>query len=116
MVEKHFSYPLPVTTLLRVKGLKNLQEAPSFMQIAPSHTIHTGLSFTLRSFILKWQTWTDHENITNAELDWKLELEKRELITIKTALGDKLEKRTQLKYKKERIGAWTWVLPVLGCN
>ena len=94
--------------------MRDLKEAPPFMQqIAPSHT---GLSFTIRSFILKWQTWTDHENITNAELDWKLELEKRELITIKTALGDKLEKRTQLKYKKERIGAWTWVLPVLGCK
>ena len=75
----------------------------------------TGLSFTIRSFILKWQTWTDHENITNAELDWKLELEKRELITIKTALGPKLQKRTQLKYRNERIGAWTWTLPVLLC-
>ena len=33
----------------------------------------------------------------------------------RTALGNKYEKRTQLKYKKERIGAWTWVLPVLLC-
>ena len=83
---------------------------------ASAFCLLSGLSFTIRSFILKWQTWTDHENITNAELDWKDELQKRELITIKTALGDKLEKRTQLKYKKERIGAWTWTLPVLGCN
>ena len=27
----------------------------------------------------------------------------------------KIEKRTQLKYKKERIGPWTWILPILLC-
>ena len=30
------------------------------------------------------------------ELDWKYELEKRELIQITTAIGPKIEKRTQL--------------------
>ena len=55
------------------------------------------------------------QNITNEELDWKAELEKRELVTIKTAIGDKIEKRTQIKYKKERIGPWTWILPILFC-
>ena len=56
------------------------------------------------TFILQWQTSKDHENITNAELDWKKELEKRELQQILTPHGTKLERRTQLKYKKERIG------------
>jgi hypothetical protein len=83
---------------------------------ASAFCLLSGLSFTIRAFILKWQTWRNHENITNAELDWKFEVEKRELITIRTAIGDKLEKRTQLKYKKERIGAWTWVLPILLCT
>ncbi len=83
---------------------------------AAAFSLLSGLSFTIRSFILKWQTWKNHENITNEELDWKYELEKRELITIRTAVGSKIEKRTQLKYKKERIGPWTWVLPILLCS
>ena len=60
----------------------------------------------ISSFILQWQTSKDHENITNAEKDWKMELEKRELLQIMTPHGAKLEKRTQLKYKKERIGIY----------
>ena len=59
---------------------------------------------SIATFILQWQTSIDHENITNAELDWKYELEKRELQQIATPHGIKLERRTQLKYKKERIG------------
>ena len=58
----------------------------------------------ISSFILQWQTSKDHENITNAEKDWKIELEKRELLQVLTPHGAKLEKRTQMKYKKERIG------------
>ena len=58
----------------------------------------------ISSFILQWQTSKDHENITNAEKDWKMELEKRELLQVLTPHGAKLEKRTQMKYKKERIG------------
>ena len=53
---------------------------------ASAFCLLSGVAFTVRSFILKWQTWTDHENITNAELDWKLELEKRELITIREVI------------------------------
>ena len=58
----------------------------------------------ISSFILQWQTSKDHENITNSEKDWQNELQKRELEQILTPHGVKLERRTQLKYKKERIG------------
>lgn len=70
-------------------------------------------SYSVAYLILQVQTSKDHENITNEELDWKRELEARELITIQTALGAKLEKRTQMKYKREAIGPWTWVVPIL---
>ena len=33
----------------------------------------------------------------------------------RTALGEKIEKRSQIKHKKERIGPWTWVLPMILC-
>jgi len=33
----------------------------------------------------------------------------------RTAVGSKLEKRTQLKYKKDVIGPWTWILPITIC-
>jgi hypothetical protein len=66
--------------------------------------IIAAISNCVATFILQWQTSRNHENITNAELDWKNELEKRELEQILTPHGVKLERRTQLKYKKERIG------------
>ena len=66
--------------------------------------IIAAISNTVATFILQWQTSRNHENITNAELDWKNELEKRELEQILGPHGVKLERRTQLKYKKERIG------------
>ena len=59
----------------------------------------------IATFILQWQTSKDHENITNSEKDWQNELQKRELEQILTPHGVKLERRTQLKYKKERIGS-----------
>ncbi len=75
----------------------------------------SSLSFFISNLVLKIQTFANHENITNEELDWKYELEKRELVRLRTSMGDKLEKRTQIKYKKERIGPWTWVLPIMLC-
>ena len=42
----------------------------------------------ISSFILQWQTSKDHENITNAEKDWKMELEKRELLQVLTPHGE----------------------------
>ena len=41
-------------------------------------------------------------------------MEKRELVSIKTAMGEKLNRWTQIKYQ-EWIGPWTWVLPILIC-
>ena len=72
-------------------------------------------SFLVAAFILRVQTFTNHQNITNEELDWKYELEKRELVCIRTGIGNKIEKKTQIKYKKERIGPWTWLVPILLC-
>ena len=60
----------------------------------------------IAAYILQWETAVDHENITNAELDWKMELERRELQQIWTPNGPTLQRRTQLKYKKERIGVY----------
>ena len=63
----------------------------------------------IATFILQWQTSKDHENITNSEKDWQNELKKRELEQILTPHGIKLERRTQLKYKKERIGSVKYI-------
>ncbi len=65
------------------------------------------------SLVIMLATDKDHENLTNAELDWKAELDERELTVIKTPLGEKIEKKTQLKYKRSRISPWNWVLPIL---
>ena len=65
------------------------------------------------ALVLMISTDKDHENLTNQEIDWKNELEKRELVTIKTALGNVYQKRTHLKYKRSRISPWTWCLPIL---
>ena len=65
------------------------------------------------ALVLMISTNNDHENLTNAEIDWKNELEKRELVTIRTALGNVYQKRTHLKYKRSRISPWTWCLPIL---
>jgi len=65
--------------------------------------------------IVQIQTFKNHDNLTNEELEWKEEIEKRELVRIRTGVGTLLEKRTRIKYKKERIGPWMWVLPVLLC-
>ena len=50
--------------------------------------------------ILRIQVDENHANITNEELDWKRELEKRELVSISGPAGSLLQKRTHLKYKK----------------
>ena len=71
--------------------------------------IIAAISNTIATFILQWQTSRNHENITNAELDWKNELEKRELIQIGSGIGATIQRRTQLKYKKERIGMDSFV-------
>ena len=61
----------------------------------------------------RWQTGDDHANITNEELDWKRELEKRELVSISGNAGTLLQKRTHLLYKRERLGPWNYMVPTL---
>lgn len=78
-------------------------------------------AFALVGTFLNWivaltlliQTDTNHENLTNAEKEWQDELEKRELVTVKTPFGNIYQKRTHLKYLRSRISPWTWVLPIL---
>lgn len=82
---------------------------------ASAFSLLSVVSYLISSFILKWQTHANHENISNAELEWKAELEKRELVTINTGIGEKYEKRTQIKYKKERLGPWNWLVPIMLC-
>ena len=71
---------------------------------ANAFAITSALANAVATFVLQWQTSKDHEHITNSELDWKEELKRRELEQIFTPHGVKLERRNQLKYKKERIG------------
>jgi len=73
------------------------------------------ISFIIAFLILKFKTEKNHENLTNMEIEWREELEKRQLVSFSTPFGQKIEKRNQIRYKKERIGPWTWVLPIVIC-
>ena len=72
----------------------------------------TASAFALLGTLLNWivalvlmiTTSNDHQNLTNAELEWKKILEDRELVTIKHSLGKEYKKRTHLNYMKARIG------------
>ena len=55
----------------------------------------------------------DHENLTAAEESWKAEIEKRQMIAVKTPFGDIFQMKSQASYGRSRISAWTWVLPIL---
>ena len=73
--------------------------------------------FSLIGTFLNWivslslmiMTNQDHINITNAEADWKHELDRRNMVYDNGVLQGK----NHLKYKKSRISPWTWVLPIL---
>ena len=73
------------------------------------------VSYIISFSILAWKTSIDHENLTNEEIEWTEMLKQKKKVTYKTALGQKVEWANQIKYKKERIGGWTWVLPILLC-
>ena len=64
---------------------------------ASAFSLLSVLSYVVSSGILWHQTDRNHENITNEELEWKHELEKREMLTLRTAIGNKYEKRTQIR-------------------
>ena len=105
----HEEIPLIGLSIERKLGwkLSALAFALSFVSVA---------SFMASLIILRIQTRKNHENITNAEKEWEEQLVNRELMVIRTALGRKLETRTRIKYKKERIGPWNWLLPILLCG
>lgn len=100
--------PLVKVHLLKKLGWKLSLAASAF-------SIAAALAFFVAYLVLKIRTDRNHDNLTNEELDWKHQLEKRNLVSFNTPFGQKIEKRNQIRYKKERIGPWTWVLPILLC-
>ncbi|XP_040574191.1 uncharacterized protein [Lepeophtheirus salmonis] len=101
--------PLATVTLERKLGW-------TLSMVASGLAMGSVVSYFISTIILYYQTKKDHANITNEELDWKREVERRELVVVRTPLGAKYEKRTQLKYKKDRISGWNWILPILLCG
>ncbi|CAB4069316.1 unnamed protein product [Lepeophtheirus salmonis] len=101
--------PLATVTLERKLGW-------TLSMVASGLAMGSVVSYFISTIILYYQTKKDHANITNEELDWKKEVERRELVVVRTPLGAKYEKRTQLKYKKDRISGWNWILPILLCG
>jgi len=87
---------------------------------ASAFSMVSALSFIVTYWILSVYTHKDHDNITNEEIAWKKFVESKKKVTYYNAFGPKIEWKNQIKYKKERIGPWTWVLPiflcVLGCG
>jgi hypothetical protein len=82
---------------------------------ASAAAIASVLSFIISYWILKVKTHIDHENLTSEENEWKEHLESKKKVSYQNAFGDKVEWKNQIKYKKERIGPWTWSLPIMLC-
>merc|ERR1719411_335614 len=64
---------------------------------------------------LRIKTDKDHENLTNEEKEWREFVDSKKKCTYYNAFGPKIEWKNQIKYKKERISGWNWVLPILLC-
>jgi len=73
------------------------------------------IAFYTAYAILGTHTHKDHENLTNEEIEWKNFVESKKKTTYYNPFGAKIEWKNQIKYKKERIGGWTWVLPICLC-
>ena len=65
------------------------------------------------ALVQKFKYAQDHENLTQAEQEWKDEIEKRKMVKVTTPHGDIYQMKTQANYGRSRISAWTWVLPIL---
>ena len=78
-------------------------------------SICAAVSFILCYGILGIKTAENHHILTKEEEEWKAYLEKKKLVRIHNANGEKIERKNQIKYKKERIGGWTWMLPIVFC-
>ena len=82
---------------------------------ASSFAITSAISYIIAYWILKSKTFKDHENLTNEEIEWNNFVESKKKCTYYNAFGPKIEWKNQIKYKKERIGGWNWVLPIVLC-
>ena len=71
--------------------------------------------FIIMYLTLKWKTNNNHDNLTNEELKWKKMLEENNKIEYINPYGPKIEFKNQMKYKRERIGPATWLLPIMLC-
>ena len=78
-------------------------------------SISAAFSFIICYCILNIKTAKNHHILTKEEEEWKAYLEKKKLVSYTNAFGEKIEKKNQIKYKKERIGGWTWILPIIFC-
>ena len=115
-----------INTVFLDEVVKLLDDNIAIAKVTLNHNLGWELAmsasaFALAGTFLNWivalvlmiSTNENHENLTNQEKEWQMELEKRELVTIKTPLGNIYQKRTHLKYKRARISPWNWVLPVI---
>ena len=71
--------------------------------------------FVIAYWILVSKTEKDHENLTNEEKDWANFVDSKKKVTYQNAFGPKVEFKNQIKYKREVIGGWNWVLPIVLC-
>ena len=82
---------------------------------ASTFAICSATCFIIAYLILRAKTNKDHENLTNEEKEWREFVDSKKKCTYYNAFGPKIEWKNQIKYKKERIGGWNWVLPILLC-
>merc|ERR1712126_128093 len=82
---------------------------------ASAFSMVSAVSFIVAYWILSVYTHKDHDNLTNEEIAWKKFVESKKKVTYYNAFGPKIEWKNQIKYKKERIGGWNWVLPIFLC-
>ena len=82
---------------------------------ASTFAIISAVSYIIAYWILRSKTDKDHENLTNEEKEWAEFVDSKKKCTYYNAFGPKIEWKNQIKYKKERIGGWNWVLPIVLC-
>ena len=102
------SLPFLQVHVQRKLGWKMAMAASTFSMLS-------AVCFYLTYWVLSANTHQDHENLTNEEIEWKNFVDSKRKCTYYNAHGAKIEWKNQLKYKKERIGPWTWALPILLC-
>ena len=82
------------------------------------------LAGTFLNWIVAFHFWLvyskDHENLTNAEIEWKEELEKRKLVPLPTSTGNVIQTKPHITYIKHQLSPWKWIIPIiftlLGCG